>query len=144
MQMFSATLELEAPAEAMTGAAGDAMLARFEAFHVTLARSPLNRAQLTLTLPAETLWQATEMIRALTSGLTIASVLIEDPRDLDRRSGSAVPPLLSVTEVAERLGLTRTGVQHRIAAGALPAVRVGNTWAIPATAARAPDAAPPT
>ena len=41
-----------------------------------------------------------------------------------------------VRAVAERLGITRAGVQHRIDAGLLPAVRVGNAWAIPAAALR--------
>ncbi len=44
------------------------------------------------------------------------------------------PHLLSVTEVAARLGITRQAVLLRIKSGSLPAHRIGRMWAIPATA----------
>lgn len=39
-------------------------------------------------------------------------------------------PWLSVTEVAEYLGVTRSAVLQRIKSGSLPATKVGNAWSI--------------
>lgn len=68
--------------------------------------------------------------------LDVTAVTVEGVGDFDRRADAHVPALLSVTEVADRLGITRAGVQHRIDAGQLPAVRVVHAWAIPAAALR--------
>ncbi len=67
----------------------------------------------------------------------MARLTVETSADFDRRSEAEVPTrLLSVTEAAEKLGLTRAGVQRRIDTGTLPALKVGSIWAIPARAIR--------
>lgn len=132
--MYNATVELDTPADIMATDAGDDLLDRFIDYHPAIARSTLGRAELILSLPAESLWQATTTVRALTTALAITRVIVETTADFDRRSQAEVPELLSVTEVAQRLGLTRAGVQRRIETGSLPAVRVGSTWVIPAAA----------
>lgn len=46
-----------------------------------------------------------------------------------------IPKLYSVTEVAEKLGVTRQAVLQQITVSkTLPAIRIGTTYAIPATA----------
>ena len=61
--------------------------------------------------------------------------------EVDVSSGAAVwyitklPELLSVSEVAQRRGVSRQAVLQRIESGKLPARRVGSIWAIPAVAA---------
>lgn len=46
-------------------------------------------------------------------------------------------PLHSLTEVARLRGVSRQRVQQMVASGELPAIRIGNTWAV-----RASDATP--
>ena len=134
MKMYNASVELDVRAEALAEELGDQLLERFADHHAVATRSTLGRGELILSLPAEGLWQAIATVRALVAGLDVTAVTVEASDDFDRRADVHVPALLSVTEVAERLGITRAGVQHRIDSGSLPAVRVGNAWAIPAAA----------
>jgi len=134
MKMYNASVELDVRAEALAEELGDQLLERFADHHAVATRSTLGRGELILSLPAEGLWQAIATVRALVAGLDVSAVTVEASDDFDRRADVHVPALLSVTEVAERLGITRAGVQHRIDSGSLPAVRVGNAWAIPAAA----------
>lgn len=136
-QMYNATVELAEPADTLAGDRGGDLLQRFADYHAVLARSTLGRAELILSLPAEGIWQAAGTIRRLVEDLTATRIVLETSADFDLRSESDIPALLSVTEAAHRLGITRAGVQRRIENGTLPAVRVGTTWAIPATAVRA-------
>jgi excisionase family DNA binding protein len=41
-----------------------------------------------------------------------------------------MPELVSVTEAAERLGVSRQAVLQRLASGSLPGTKVGTTWAV--------------
>lgn len=135
--MYNATIELDTPAGEAAGPRGDQLLDRFADYHAVLARSLLGRVDLILSLPALGLWQATATVRALVADLPVTRLTIETSTDFDRRSDAEIPArLLSVTEAAEKLGLTRAGVQRRIDAGTLPALKVGSTWAIPAGAIR--------
>ncbi len=129
--MYNATIELNQPAADMETSD---LLDQYADYHPVLGRSLLGRLHLIISLPAETLWQAVSTVRALTQGLDIAAVTIDTTDDFDRRSDATVPDLCSVTEAARRLGMTRAGVQRRIEAGTLPAVKIGTTWAIPANA----------
>ncbi len=133
--MYNATLELDTPARDVEGAPGDELLAKYSDYHTVITRSLLGRAELILSFPAAGLWQATATARALAADLPVTRLTVERSVDFDKRSEAEVPSrLLSVTEAAEQLGLTRAGVQRRIDAGSLAAVKVGSTWAIPAGA----------
>lgn len=135
--MYNATIELDQRADTAAGDYGDQLLDRFADHHAVLARSLLGRLDLILSLPAVGLWQATATVRALVHDLPVTRLVVETSADFDRRSEAEVPTrLLSVTEAAEELGLTRAGVQRRIDTGSLAAVKVGNAWAIPAAALR--------
>lgn len=136
--MYNATLELDTPAATAEDTYGDDLLTQFADYHPVIARSLLGRVELILSLPAAGLWQATATVRALVSDMPVTRLTVERSVDFDRRSEAEVPVrLLSVTEAAERLGLTRAGVQRRIDTGSLPAIKVGTTWAIPAGAVHA-------
>lgn len=137
LTMYNATIELDQHADTAAGDQGDHLLERFADHHPALARSLLGRLDLILSLPAVGLWQAIATVRALVADLPVTRLVVETSDDFDRRSEAEVPTrLLSVTEAAEQLGMTRAGVQRRIDSGTLAAVRVGNAWAIPATAVR--------
>ena len=60
--------------------------------------------------------------------------------DFDRRLGvdvTQIPELVSVTEAAAALGVTRQAVLQRIESGSLPATRIGTAWAVPRSAVNA-------
>ena len=132
MEMYNATVELGEPAEIMAGDRGGELLDRFADYHAALGRSVLGRADLILSLPAESLWQAATAVRALVVDLPVRRIVVESTADFDRRSEAEVPTLLSVSEVARRLGTSRQAVLQRIDSGSLPAVKVGKTWVVPA------------
>lgn len=133
-QMYNATVELDEPIEAYAGERAADLIDRFIDYHPVMARSTLGRGELILSLPAQGLWQAVTTVRHLVGDLPTIRVTLETAAEFDLRSQVEVPALLSVTEAAQRLGLTRAGVQRRIENGTLPAVRVGTAWIIPAAA----------
>lgn len=134
MESYNATIELDLPADKITPDVGDRLIGRFIDWHPAIGVSTLGRAEVIITLPAETFAQATSTVAALAAGLDVVRTTVETTEDFDRRSQAEVPDLMSVSEAAAALGLTRAAVQKRIASGALPAVKVGATWAVPAAA----------
>lgn len=132
--MYNATVELDEPIEAYAGERAFELIDRFIDYHPVIARSALGRGELILSLPAQGLWQAATTVRHLVDDLPATRITLETSAEFDLRSQAEVPALLSVTEAAHRLGLTRAGVQRRIENGTLPAVRVGTAWIIPAAA----------
>jgi excisionase family DNA binding protein len=132
MTSYNATIELDLSAGELTTDAGDDLIERFVDWHPAIGVSMLGRVELTVTLPAETLQQAAQTVASLTRPLPVVRTTVETTADFDRRNNAEVPALVSVTEAAILLGVTRAAVQKRIASGALPAVRVGSIWAVPA------------
>lgn len=137
MEMYNLVVELDASRDEAAGDFGGSLLEQFGDYHPALTVSSLGRAELVVSVPAEDMWQALSTARALFRDLPVTRVWAETSADFDRRSEAEVPPLLSVTEVAEMLGITRAAVQQRIDAGKLPAVRVGKAWAVPAASVAA-------
>jgi len=137
MDMWNLVIELNAGRDEAAGDLGDQLITEYSDYHPVVTVSNLNRAELVLSCPAEGLSQAMATCRALTRDLPVTRCSIERSDDFDRRTEAEVPPLLSVTEAAEHLGVTRAAVQQRIDKGLLPATRVGSTWAIPAAAVEA-------
>ena len=134
MTSYNATVELGTPADEVTPEWGDQIIDRFLNWHPAIGVSVLGRAELIITLTAETLRQASEVVSGLTTGLDVVRTTVETTADFDRRGQAEVPELMSISEVANALGVTRAAVQKRINTGSIPAVKVGSTWAIPATA----------
>jgi excisionase family DNA binding protein len=134
MRLYNLALELDAGSDAAEGSLGDRLLDQFADFHPVVTASSLHRTELILSIAAEHLWQALAISRALASDLRVTRVVVESSADFDRRRDAEIPPLLSVTEAAKMLGITRAAVQQRIDKGALPATRVGSNWVIPANA----------
>lgn len=93
--------------------------------------------QLILTYPATTTLQATETALALirAHNLTAHALTIETTSHYDNDTPT-IPPLVSVTEAATILGITRQAILQRINHKTIPATRIGDTWAIPRHALR--------
>lgn len=105
------------------------------AYHPALSRGPRGHVVVAITLPADSVVQAVQTAVAVVTQATGAGVLAVEALSAEesaRRAGLApVPPLLSVSEAAARLGVSRQAVLSRIDSGTLPAVRIGSTWAVP-------------
>ena len=106
-----------------------------DAWHAVTGVDHRQRAQIIITIEAEDLAQATATARAVLAGFTDQGRLeVMTTAEYDR-ADAPIPQLLSVLQVAAAQGTTRQAVLKRIAAGSLPACKVGNNWVIPAAAA---------
>lgn len=105
-------------------------------YHPATGRSPRGWAEVTISLPAETLRQATVTALALAEAALAVEVLVIEvlpSAEHDARLGLApLPELLSVTETAARLGVSRTAVLKRLESGSLTGQKIGSTWVVPA------------
>lgn len=123
---------LELPIRKLDADKADELIESFQDFHPAISTSPLGWAEVIITVQAESLRQA------IATGLGLAgdvvSVTAMTTVEFDRRPAEVehVPDLLSVSEMADQLGVSRQAVLQRIEAGTLPAVRIGKTWALPA------------
>lgn len=140
--MFNIVIELGTRFDDLTDDNTDNLIDAFADYHPALGRGDFGNAELVISLQAENLRQATDLAYALLADRApahdVASLSVMPTEEFDRRAGistlAALGELLSVTEVADRLHVTRQRVLQRIDAGDLPARRVGNTWAIVAAA----------
>nr|WP_297429782.1 helix-turn-helix domain-containing protein [uncultured Actinotalea sp.] len=110
------------------------LLDAFAPYHPATGRGPRGHVEVHLTVPAEDfvqLMQTTVAITARAVGAPVLAVEMLPTAEFDRRLGlEPVPELLSVTEAARLLGVSRQAVLQRVESGSLPATRVGNAWAI--------------
>ena len=137
---YNIRAELAASIDTLDEARIDQLLDDLAPYHPATGRSLLGRIELIITLPAENLTQA------LSSGLAVLEraagepvVVIEAMATTDFDALLGVEPtqrMLSVTEAAEQLGVSRQAILQRIDAGTLPATRVGRAWSIPESAIR--------
>lgn len=96
-------------------------------------RSELGHAEVIFTVPADSVRQANSTALAIleTYPWPLRSVRVLLTADYDRLlDGVDLPPLLSVQEAADRLGISRQAVIKAISTERLPAIRVGGTWIV--------------
>lgn len=122
-------------------------------YHPAVSRGERGHVAATITLPAETLRQAATSALAIADAvaaqaLDAAPVLaleILPTAEYDRRHGlEPMPELMSVTEAAEVLDVSRQAVLQRLESGSLPGTKVGKTWVVQAHALEAATAPKPT
>ena len=110
------------------------LLDALAAYHPATGRGLRGWVEVYLTVPAEDFVQLAHTTIALTGKALGAPVLAIEfmPQDeFDARLGlEPIPELLSVSEAAEMLHVSRQAVLQRIANRTLPATRIGNAWAI--------------
>lgn len=108
----------------------DDLLERLAAFHPAISTSPLGWAEAIITVHAESVVQAVAVAVPVLG--EVVSLTVMTTEEFDRRPVAAerLPELLSVTEVAERLGVSRQAVLQRLDSGSLPGVKVGSTWVV--------------
>lgn len=126
-------------------AAAARLLEQLDGYHPAVGRSPFGRTEVIISLPAESVRQALMTATAVLEdaiGVSqdIVSLEVLTTADFDRRLGldiGHIPELVSVTEAAAALGVTRQAVLQRIESGSLPATRIGTAWAVPRSAVNA-------
>lgn len=130
---YTLTLELDHAADEATT---DWIVEQLADWHAVAARHDSGNALALITLPAESLPQAVATAcRLIEPTYRVVSIEATDEHTRDQREGWApLPDLISVTEAAQRLGISRAAAHKRIVAGTLPARQVGNGWVVPASA----------
>ena len=111
----------------------EALLGPIAEYSGAAGRSELGYAEVVFTIPAESVRQATSTALAVlgTYPWSLRSLRVLSTADFDRLTDAmALPPLVSVQEAAEDLGMTRQGVLKAIKGKVLPATRVGGTWVL--------------
>jgi excisionase family DNA binding protein len=112
-------------------------------YHPAVSRSERGWVEATVTLPAETLRQAATTALAIAEAASAAvldgaAVLVLEvlpTPEFDERNGLVpMPELVSTTEAAEKLGVSRQAVLQRLESGSLPGTKVGKTWVVQARA----------
>lgn len=142
--VWNITAELPLVAGQIPNDSTAAILDELSDFSAILTVSDLRRAELIISVPASDIAQAVSTARALLLRFEPVRLVIESAADFDRRSelekAGRVPPLVSASQAAERLSISRTAVVKRCNTGALPGVKVGEIgWVIPEAAVVMPD-----
>lgn len=104
------------------------------AFHAVTGVDDRGRAQVIITLCAESLPQAVATARALfcsLDGQVRLEVMTTEEYDA---ADAQIPELSTVSEAAAKLGVTRQAVQRRIDRGTLPGRQIGTRWVVPTSA----------
>jgi excisionase family DNA binding protein len=134
MPSYNATVELT---DRSSDQLADHLVDNLADYSPAVSRSVGGRLEVVLTVPADSLRQAviTALALVAAAGHDAYAVEVLPTDEFDRRLGlEPVPELLSVTEAAAALGVSRQAVQQRIDAGTLPARKVGKAYAVPQAA----------
>ncbi|MDR1825910.1 MAG: helix-turn-helix domain-containing protein [Bifidobacteriaceae bacterium] len=135
MSEWNAIAALDIRSDAISDDQIDAIINEVAEYHPALGSSLTGEVEVTVTFPATSLTQAMRTAAALLAPLGAIGLEVLPTTLFDLRLGlSAPPPMTSVSDAAATLGVSRQAVLQRIKAGALPAVRIGKAWAIPAAA----------
>ena len=125
-------MEYTATVDFSTTMSDEDILTAISVYHGSLAES-FNGYRAICSFEADSLSDAA--IKAQTIGAELGSpfalsVAPSSMVDGDTARGE-LPPLVSVTEAAELLGITPQGVNKKLNSGSLPGAKIGNTWVIP-------------
>ena len=131
MEMYNAIVEVASKKKIDV----DAVMGQLEAFHAALSESQRGWNTAHISLPGESLAQAAATATAVVSSAygapAIACEVMTETEFLAREGWAPVPDLVSVTEAAQLLGVSRQAVLQRIGSGSLPSTKIGRDHAIP-------------
>ena len=112
----------------------DDLMAALIDHHPAITRSGRGWIEAHITLPAETLRQAVTTALAIAdsaSNVAVLAIEVLPTAEFDARVDlEAMPELVSVTDAAELLGVSRSAVLQRLESGSLPGTKVGKTWVL--------------
>jgi len=142
MRKWMATVEVDK--RRVDRAKVGAYLAALDEVGGSIGEGPSGNAQATVIVPAETLAQACALACAVVAeALGAPAIACEVTTEheamrrlhlLEEAAAAQAGDVVSVTEAAEMLGVSRQAVLQRIESGSLPAERKGRQWMIPRTA----------
>ncbi len=116
----------------------DDVIDRLPGHSAAIGIAPRGWLEVVITLPADNLAQAANTAVALIAAATGAeaiSVEVMPTEEYDKRLGfEPLPELMTVTEAADLLGVSRQAVLDRIRRHTLPASKIGRDYAIPRSA----------
>lgn len=137
--LYNAIVEIATKAK--PEAVADDLMDGLEEYHPAVGTSLLGRPEVTITLPAESLRQALATALAVVenaAGKPAQSVEVMPTDDFDRRNGlEPMPELVSVTESAAMLGVSRQRVLQLVESSTIPAFKVGSTMVLQRAAVEA-------
>lgn len=125
----------------------DVLMDVVEPYAGTVARAAQGgRVELIFTVPADNLRQATitALSVVLATGHQVYALEVLPTEEFHRRiEDIQVPPLMSVPEAADALGVSRQRALQLVNSGQLAGMKVGDTWVVPqpAVAARTAEVA---
>jgi len=125
MTDYNIRLEYQMPP---TEESGDVLVDTFKTFHPSAGPAGNGNIDVWLTLPGVDAYHVVEIATALAAKVQRPLIALEvlPTADFDRRSGlTPVPELIGADEAAEMLGISRQAISKKVAAGTLPAHRVG-------------------
>lgn len=131
MTSYNVTIELD---QAFGAKSAERAVEALVGFHPAVGGTCRGSTEIVVTVQAERVHAATSAALGLVQmhdlGEPVA-VRTQTTADFDRKLGlTPAPELLSVTEVAAVLGITRSAVLQRIDNGSLAAQKVGSTYAV--------------
>ncbi|PCK23255.1 helix-turn-helix domain-containing protein [Rhodococcus qingshengii] len=129
-QPYNVVAELDVPFDEETA---DQLIEPIADYSGAVGRSELGRTEVVFTLPAESVRQANTTALAILEQYpwTLLSLRVMTAADFDRLTDAVeLPPLVSVSEAAAELGVTRQSILKSIKSAKLPATRVGDTWVV--------------
>lgn len=136
MKMHTITVELDTRDVDQA----EQLVTSLEQLHPAVSTSPRGWLEVTVTIPAEHVGQAVTLAIAAAeqaAGHPTVAVTAMTEEEADARQGfETLPDLVSVTEAAELLGVSRQAVLDRISRHTLPATKVGREYTIPRSALR--------
>jgi excisionase family DNA binding protein len=136
---YNATIEYNRKADVVLPDSADDLIDALEHYHVAVSSSARGWLEVTITLPAETLPQASTTALAVVSeavhrvaphATPIASQVLTT-EEFDVRNGMVpLPSLIGTQEAAEILGVSQQRVVQLVNAGKLSATRAGRALAM--------------
>lgn len=133
-RMYNALIELD-DRTTLTDTRIDQLMESISDYHGIVSQHPRGWITLRVTVPAETIPQAARTATLLAEDATHATaircdVMLEE--EFDHRNGfDTAPELISVTEAAQALGVSRQAILKQIDSNKWKtATRVGKDWAL--------------
>lgn len=136
MKMHTVAIELDE--KDPTAVRAEQLVEALQGIHAAVSVSSRGWVTVDVTLPAEHVAQAVMLAVAAVeqaAGHPAVAVVAMTEEEADARAGwETLPELVSVTEAARELGVSRQAVLDRINRHTLPATKIGRDYAIPRTA----------
>lgn len=144
MKMYNAAVEV-ATKKTLTDDQLDDALDELVDYHASISVSPRGWPAARISIPAESLAQATStaaaVVAAALGGEVVAATVMTEEEFLAREGWAPMPEVVSTAEAAEILGVSTQRVRERIGDKSLPATRVGREFVIQRAAVEALKAA---